>query len=114
MKYQQKVIKAIMDIVLSLLALFFFSPLFLFMGLLIKLDSKGPALFRQTSVGKDGKPFTYYKFRTMYVNVLDIRNPDGSTFNAEDDPRLTRVDRFLRKTTLDELPLFIFILDSKK
>jgi lipopolysaccharide/colanic/teichoic acid biosynthesis glycosyltransferase len=96
MKYHHKVIKRIVDIMLSLLALLFFSPLFLLITVAIKLDSKGPALFRQTRVGKDGKPFTCYKFRTMYVNAPDIRNPDGSTFNAEDDPRLTRVGRFLR------------------
>jgi lipopolysaccharide/colanic/teichoic acid biosynthesis glycosyltransferase len=96
MKYHHKVIKRIVDIMLSLLALLFFSPLFLLITVAIKLDSKGPVLFRQTRVGKDGKPFTCYKFRTMYVNAPDIRNPDGSTFNAEDDPRLTRIGRFLR------------------
>lgn len=61
------------------------------------LTPPGPVLFRQTRVGKDGKPFTCYKFRTMYVNALDIRNLDGSTFNADDDPRVTRVSRFLCK-----------------
>jgi lipopolysaccharide/colanic/teichoic acid biosynthesis glycosyltransferase len=96
MKTYQRTIKRFIDIVLSLLALFLFSPLFLVITLAIKLDSKGPVLFRQTRVGKDGKPFTCYKFRTMYVNAPDIRNPDGSTFNAEDDPRVTRVGRFLR------------------
>jgi len=110
MKTYQRVIKRLIDIVLSLLALFLSWPLFLLIALLIKLDSKGPAIFRQTRVGKEGKLFTCYKFRTMYVNAPDIRNPDGSTFNAEDDPRLTRVGRFLRKTTLDELPQFINVL----
>jgi undecaprenyl phosphate N,N'-diacetylbacillosamine 1-phosphate transferase len=110
MKTYLRIVKRLIDIILSLLALFLFLPLFLFIALLIKLDSKGPALFRQTRVGKDGKPFTCYKFRTMYVNAPDIRNPDGSTFNAENDPRLTRVGRFLRKTTLDELPQFINVL----
>lgn len=110
MRIHQQIIKRLMDITLSLLALILSSPLFLFIFLLIKLDSRGPALFRQTRVGQYGKPFTCYKFRTMYVDAPDIRNPDGSTFNAEDDPRLTRVGRFLRKTTLDELPQFINVL----
>jgi len=96
MKTYLRIVKRLIDIILSLLALFLFLPLFLFIALLIKLDSKGPVLFRQTRVGKDGKLFTCYKFRTMYVNAPDIRNPDGSTFNAEDDPRVTRVGRFLR------------------
>ena len=74
------------------------------------MDSKGPALFRQQRVGKDGVPFTLYKFRTMYVDAPDIRNPDGSSFNAPDDPRVTQVGRFLRKTTLDELPQLINVL----
>jgi undecaprenyl phosphate N,N'-diacetylbacillosamine 1-phosphate transferase len=96
MKTYQHITKRLIDIILSLLALFLFLPFVLFIALLIKLDSKGPALFCQTRVGKDGKPFTCYKFRTMYVNAPDIRNPDGSTFNAEDDPRLTRIGRLLR------------------
>jgi undecaprenyl phosphate N,N'-diacetylbacillosamine 1-phosphate transferase len=95
MKTYLRIVKRLIDIILSLLALFLFLPLFFLIALAIKLDSKGPVLFRQTRVGKDGKPFTCYKFRTMYVNAPDIRNPDGSTFNAEDDPRVTRVGRLL-------------------
>jgi lipopolysaccharide/colanic/teichoic acid biosynthesis glycosyltransferase len=96
----QTVLKRAMDVLLSIIALVIFSPLFLFIALLIKLDSKGPALFRQTRVGKDGKPFTCYKFRTMYVNAPDIRNSDGSTSNAEDDPWVTRVGCFLQEYLL--------------
>jgi len=91
MKTYQRIIKRLIDIFLSLLALFLFWPLFLLIALLVKLDSKGPALFRQTCVGKDSKPFTCYKSRTMYVNAPDIRNPDGSAFKAKNDPG----DRFL-------------------
>ena len=110
MRAYQRFIKRLMDVALSLLGLIFSSPLLLLTSILIKLDSRGPVLFRQTRVGKNGEPFTCYKFRTMYVDAPDIRNPDGSTFNAEDDPRVTRVGRFLRKTTLDELPQFINVL----
>jgi lipopolysaccharide/colanic/teichoic acid biosynthesis glycosyltransferase len=103
MRTYQRIIKCLMDINLSLLGLAFSLPLcclYSFPSFLIKLDSRGPALFRQNRVGKDGKPFTCYKFRTMYVNAPDIRNPDGSTFNAENDPRLTRVGRFLQEYLL--------------
>ncbi|MEM4202813.1 MAG: sugar transferase [Candidatus Methanomethylicaceae archaeon] len=110
MKAYQLIIKRFLDIVLSLSAIILFAPLMLLIALLIKLDSKGPVIFRQMRVGKDGKIFVCYKFRTMYVNAPDIRNPDGSTFNAADDPRVTRVGRFLRKTTLDELPQFFNVL----
>ncbi|HEC35629.1 MAG TPA: sugar transferase [Anaerolineae bacterium] len=110
MRVYQQLIKRLMDVTLSLLGLTLSLPLSLVIALLIKIDSQGPVLFRQTRIGKDGKPFTCYKFRTMYVDAPDIRNPDGSTFNAEDDPRVTRVGRFLRKTTLDELAQFINVL----
>lgn len=110
MKTWETFIKRLVDIVISSGVLLVLSPIFLLIALIVRLTSPGPALFCQTRVGKDGKLFTCYKFRTMYVNAPDIRNPDGSTFNAEDDPRVTRVGRFLRKTTLDELPQFINVL----
>ena len=110
MRVYQRIIKRLMDVTLSLLGLALSSPLSLLIVLLIKIDSEGSVLFRQIRMGKDGKPFTCYKFRTMYVDAPDVRNPDGSTFNAEDDPRVTRVGRFLRKTTLDELPQLINVL----
>lgn len=110
MKPYYQVVKRLIDLILSAFGLALSSPLLLLIALLIKLDSRGPALFRQTRVGRDGKPFTCYKFRTMYVDAPDIRNPDGSSFNAPDDPRVTRVGRFLRKTTMDELPQFINVL----
>ena len=110
MKSYQRIIKCLMDVSLSVLSLILSWPLFLLIAVLIKFNSKGPVLFRQVRLGKDGKPFTCYKFRTMYVGAPDLRNPDGSTFNAQDDPRVTRVGRYLRKTTLDELPQFINVL----
>lgn len=91
MKTWEAVVKRVVDLVISSVVLLMLSPLLLIIALTVRLTSPGPILFRQTRVGKDGKPFTFYKFRTMYVDAPDIRNPDGSTFNAEDDPRLTRV-----------------------
>lgn len=110
MRRHQLLVKRVVDVVFSSLALVTAFPLFVLIALAIKIDSGGPVLFRQTRVGKDGRLFTCYKFRTMHVGAPDIRNPDGSTFNAEDDPRLTRVGRFLRKSTLDELPQFFNVL----
>lgn len=110
MKLHQKIIKRTIDIFASLIVLILLAPLFLIIAFLIKLDSKGPVIFRQLRVGKDRRLFTCYKFRTMHVNAPDIRNPDGSTYNDENDPRLTKVGRFLRKTSLDELPQFFNVL----
>lgn len=64
----------------------------------------GPALYRSTRLGLNQQPFTMLKFRSMAVDAADLRNPDGSTFNAEDDPRVTPAGRFMRRTSLDELP----------
>lgn len=87
----QAAVKRAIDITVSLVTSAILSPLFFIIVLAIRLTSSGPALFRQTRVGKDSKPFTCYKFRTMYVEAADIRNPDGSTSNAEDDLRVTCV-----------------------
>ena len=85
-------------------------PSRLLIALAVRFTSPGPMLFCQRRLGKDGVPFTLYKFRSMFVNAPDIRNPDGSAFNAEDDPRVTQVGRLLRKTSLDELPQLINVL----
>jgi len=113
MKPHQWIIKTTLDYLVASLGVMLCSPFLLLIALAIKLDSRGPALFRQIRVGKNGRPFTCYKFRTMYVDAPDIRNPDGSTFNAGDDPRVTRVGRFLRKTSLDELPQLFNVLKGE-
>jgi len=100
-----------MDVVLSAVLLVLFAPLMALIALLIKLDSPGPVLFKQTRVGHFGKPFTMYKFRTMYVNAEEMleklkqyNEADGPLFKMRNDPRRTRVGRWLRKFSLDELP----------
>ncbi len=103
-------IKRTVDILVSVVSLIMLSPLLLLIALAVRHTSPGPALFCQQRLGRDGVPFTLYKFRSMFVNAPDIRNPDGSTFNAEDDPRVTSLGRFLRKTSLDELPQLINVL----
>ncbi len=98
------------DLALSLICLAPAVPLMLSIGVLVRLTSKGPAIFRQTRVGKGGKPFLMLKFRTMIVNAPDLRNSDNSTFNSDNDPRLTKAGRFLRETSLDELPQLVNVL----
>jgi lipopolysaccharide/colanic/teichoic acid biosynthesis glycosyltransferase len=98
------------DIVASSVALALLSPLLAVIAISIRISSRGPALFRQERLGRSGVPFRLFKFRTMFQNAPDIRNPDGSTFNADDDPRVTPLGRFLRAASLDELPQFINVL----
>lgn len=79
-------------------------------GPIIWLTDKGPVFYNANRAGKDYKPFKMYKLRSMYVNSPDLKNPDGSTFNSDNDPRVTPVGRFLRKTSLDEIPQFLNVL----
>lgn len=108
----QAAVKRIMDVIISLVALVVLSPLLLLVALAVRLTSSGPALFHQERLGRNGVPFTLHKFRSMFNNAPDIRNPDGSTYSAQDDPRVTPVGRFLRKTSLDELPQLINVLEG--
>lgn len=103
-------IKRILDIIFSLLLLIFILPVILVFGILIKIEDGGPAFYLGERLGKDKKVFKMYKLRSMKVNSLDLRNKDGSTYNAVDDPRLTTIGKFIRKTSIDELPQIINIL----
>ena len=106
-----------MDILLSAAALVFLAPVFLFTALAIKLEDGGPILFCQYRAGKDMKPFKIYKFRSMLVNA-DAKMPEmmkdneqtGHAFKIKDDPRITRVGKFIRKFSIDELPQLINII----
>ena len=77
---------------------------------IIWLTDKGPVFYNGKRAGKDYKPFKMFKLRSMYVNSPDIKNPDGSTFNSDKDPRVTPIGRLLRKTSLDEFPQFLNVL----
>lgn len=104
-----KVIKRCIDLILSFLGLVICMPLFIFIGVAIKLDSKGSIIFAQKRIGQFAKPFRIFKFRTMISNASSI----GPSSTSDGDTRITRVGHILRKTSLDELPqLFnIFIGD---
>ena len=102
----RKLLKRIFDFLISLLAIVILLPVFVITVIAIRVSSKGSAIFKQQRAGKDGKPFVFYKFRTMRVDV----EPFGSSPKTGDDPRLTRVGKLLREYSLDELPQLFNIL----
>ena len=111
--------KRMMDLILSILALLIGSPVFLVTALLIKITSPGPIIFSQVRVGKFGRHFKFYKFRSMYIDaearkaeLLKLNESgDGVIFKMKHDPRITPIGRFIRKFSIDELPqLFNVIL----
>ncbi len=104
------VIKRILDFLIALLATPFVLLLILIMAPVIYLNDRGPVFYNGERIGKNGKKFKMLKFRSMYVNSPDLRNADGSTFNSSNDPRVTPVGRFMRKTSLDEIPQILNVL----
>lgn len=109
--------KRIIDIIASFIGLVLLSPILIVVGILIKLESKGPIVFTQKRVGKDGKEFDMYKLRSMVVNAEEIKEKlkeqnemSGPMFKIKDDPRITKVGKFIRKTSLDELPQLVNVL----
>ena len=111
-------VKRMIDIVLSLFGLVLISPFVVIIAIYIKIDSKGPVFFKHQRIGKNGKPFSMYKFRTMKDGAEAMINdftPEqleewNENFKLKDDPRITRIGKFLRKTSLDELPQLVNIL----
>lgn len=108
--FYTKVVKRFFDILIGLVALPFLAIVVLFVGIAIKLDDGGPVFYRAKRIGKDSKIFDMYKFRSMIVNAPNWTNADGSTYNAPDDDRVTKVGKFIRKTSIDELPQFFNVL----
>lgn len=102
----QENIKRLLDVLASLIAMIIFSPVYLILAIMIKTSSKGPVLYKQERVGKFGKPFTIYKFRTM-VNDAETNGPLLSSSN---DSRITKIGMFMRKTHLDEIPQFVNVI----
>ena len=106
----RKFIKRLLSLLLAILGIPFFLLLFLVLAPLIILEDRGPVFYIAPRLGLNGKIFRMYKFRSMKVNAPDLRNDDGTTFNAESDPRVTKIGRVLRKTSLDEIPQIINVL----
>jgi lipopolysaccharide/colanic/teichoic acid biosynthesis glycosyltransferase len=109
--------KRAVDILLSFVALTALTPVFLAVALAIKLDSRGPVFYRQTRMGKDAKPFTMLKFRSMFHRPIDLppellahNESNGPLFKMRNDPRVTRVGRLIRRASIDELPQLINVL----
>ncbi len=96
--------KRLFDTVASAAGLLFLSPILAVLTVAVRASSRGPAIYRSQRLGRGGQPFEMLKFRTMYVGTPDLRNPDGSTFNAAQDARVTSIGAWLRRTSLDELP----------
>lgn len=93
--------RRVIDTILALVAMMVLSPVLLVLAIAVKLDSEGPAIFKQERIGKDFKTYKMYKFRSMVVNA---QNMGTGVYSFAGDPRITKVGRFLRKTSLDELP----------
>lgn len=102
--------KRIFDIIVGLCALPFVLLLIIIIGPIIYFTDRGPIFYNGPRIGLNGKVFKMCKFRSMRVNAPDLRTADGSTYNGDDDPRVTKVGRFLRKTSLDEIPQFLNVL----
>ena len=112
-----EVIKRIIDIVASFTGLIVLSPLMLVVSILIKLESKGEVIFKQKRVGLNGKEFYMYKFRSMVINAEELKaelesqnEMSGPMFKMKDDPRITKIGKFIRKTSIDELPQLINVI----
>lgn len=117
-KLPYRIFKRIQDIILSAFALIVLFPVLLIIALIIVIDSPGASpIFAQTRIGKDGKPFVFYKFRSMHPNaeqmlddLMHLNEMDGPVFKIKEDPRITRVGSFLRRSSIDELPQLLNIL----
>lgn len=114
----EQAVKRVMDVVGGMLGIILFSPVMLLTALAIRLDSPGPVIFRQTRIGKNGREFQIYKFRSMYVDAeerkaeLMAQNEiaGGVMFKIREDPRVTRVGRIIRRLSIDELPQFFNVV----
>ena len=112
-----EVIKRVIDVVCSFVGVLVLSPLFVVIAIIIKITSKGPVFFSQRRVGKNGKEFDMYKFRSMVINAEELKEKlaaqnemSGPMFKMKDDPRVTKVGKFIRKTSIDELPQLLNVL----
>ena len=108
--FYQLILKRIIDILVCLFALPFVLLVTIPILIAIKYEDGGPIIYKSRRIGKNFNEFNMLKFRSMKVNAPDIRNEDGSTYNSKQDLRVTRVGKFMRETSLDELPQFFNVL----
>ena len=103
----QKFLKSIIDVTLSFIGVIFFSPIFFLTAILIKLESRGPIIFKQDRLGKNGKTFKIYKFRSMCVGA---ESKGSGVYSGKNDSRVTKIGKIIRATSIDEFPQFFNIL----
>lgn len=108
-----KFFKRLIDVFISFFVCLALVPICAIIGILIKKDDGGAVFYKAERLGVNGKVFKMYKFRSMKENAPDIRNEDGTTYSAEDDPRLTKIGKKLRETSIDELPQFFNVLKGE-
>lgn len=102
--------KRLFDLIIGLVALPFVLIAICIFGPIIYFEDKGSIFYKAQRIAKGGKPFSMLKFRSMKMNAPDIRLEDGSTYNGDDDPRVTKIGKFMRNTSIDEIPQFLNIL----
>ena len=112
-KMYNRFVKRVLDLILSIIGVIILIPVWIIVPVLIKINDGGPVLYLAPRIGKNSKKILMYKFRSMKVENEDIRNADGSTYNSEDDPRVTKVGRVLRTTSIDELPQLFNVLKGE-
>lgn len=106
----EKYLKRPLDFLICIVSLPFFLLLLIVIGLLIKIEDRGSIFYKADRIGKGMKLFKMYKFRSMKVSAPVIITPDGSTYNAKDDPRVTKIGKFIRETSIDEIPQIINVI----
>lgn len=113
-------LKRSLDIIASICGLILLSPVLLMVSILIKVESKGPIFFMQKRIGLNGKEFNMYKFRSMVINAEELKEKlkdknemSGPMFKIKDDPRITKIGKFIRKTSIDELPQLVNVLKGE-
>lgn len=102
--------KRLLDFVFALIALPIFALIYIVVAPIVHFTDGGPVFYCGERIGRDGRLFKMYKFRSMRVNAPDIRLSDGSTYNGEDDPRVTKIGKMLRATSIDEIPQILNVL----
>lgn len=106
-------IKPLLDYGIAIITFPIFVIIFIIISIFIKKEDKGPIFYKAERIGKNGKIYKMYKFRSMKVDAPNILNKDGSTYNSKDDNRVTKIGKFMRETSIDEIPQIINILKGE-